>query len=323
MICLSTFFFLPHGRGRKARFLLWIILTSLVGLSLIRWADREYRAPVMAVVAFCQVFMLSMIVGLRLGPLEIGITPFATIAEANPNAPVFQSNPDFVPADGTGLNDLLQNYWMVIHPPMLFVGFSTMIVPFAFAIAALWKRKYTQWVQPALPWTLLSVMSLGVGIAMGGYWAYETLSFGGFWAWDPVENSSLVPWLVGVAAIHMMLIQKKGGVGHKAALFLCILSYIADRLLHLPDAQRDFGGGIGPFIRRSGTIQPAAYLDSGDGYSGIWTICLPLQGAPRTCQRSELLLTRVSCIQRSGGPMHYCGRGDPGDQCPDFWAHFP
>ena len=220
------FLFSASWEGQEGSFLLWIILNSLVGLALIRWAASRYMAPVMAVVAFCQACLLTMIVGLKFGALEIGATPFSTLAEANPDAPIFRSNPDFVPADGTGLNDLLQNYWMVIHPPMLFVGFATMIAPFAFAITALWKRRYTQWVRPALPWTLVSVLSLGVGISMGGYWAYETLSFGGYWAWDPVENSSFVPWLVGVAAVHMMLIQRKGGIGHKAALFLAILSYL-------------------------------------------------------------------------------------------------
>ena len=220
------YLFSASWEGQEGSFMLWIMLNSLVGLTLIKWAARSYEAPVMAVVAFCQVFLLSMIVGLKFGPLEIGATPFATIAEANPDAPIFQADPNFVPADGTGLNDLLQNYWMVIHPPMLFVGFAMMIVPFAFAVTALWRERYTEWVRPALPWTLASVMCLGVGIAMGGYWAYETLSFGGFWAWDPVENSSFVPWLIGVAAIHMMLIQRKSGIGHKAALFLSILAYM-------------------------------------------------------------------------------------------------
>ncbi len=220
------FLFSASWEGQEGSFLLWIIMNCLMGLALLRWAAPAYKAPVMAVVALCQAFLLTMIAGIQLGPLEIGAAPFATLAEANPDAPIFQSNPDFVPADGTGLNDLLQNYWMVIHPPMLFVGFTTMIAPFAFAVVALWKRRYTQWVRPALPWTLISVMCLGIGIAMGGYWAYETLNFGGYWAWDPVENSSLVPWLVGIATIHLMLIQRKGGIGHKAALFLSILSYM-------------------------------------------------------------------------------------------------
>jgi len=180
----------------------------------------------MAVVALCQVFLLSMVVGLQFGPIEIGASPFLTLAEKFKDAPIFQQNPGFIPADGQGLNDLLQNPWMTIHPPMLFVGFSSMVVPFAFAVAALWKRRYTEWVRPALPWTIGAVMMLGVGIAMGGYWAYITLSFGGYWAWDPVENSSLVPWLVGVAAFHTMLVQKKSGASQKASLFLCILAYL-------------------------------------------------------------------------------------------------
>ncbi len=220
------FLFSASWEGQEGSFLLWIILNCIVGLALIKWAARSYEAPVMTVVALCQVFLLSMIVGLKFGSVPIGAAPFATLAEANPDAPIFQTLPGFVPEDGTGLNDLLQNYWMVIHPPMLFVGFALLIVPFAFAVAALWKKRYTEWVRPALPWTLAAVMCLGVGIAMGGYWAYETLSFGGFWAWDPVENSSFVPWLTGVAAIHLMLIQRKGGIGHKAALSLCILLYM-------------------------------------------------------------------------------------------------
>ncbi len=218
---ISTFW-----AGQEGSFMLWGLMMCGVGLALIRLVKPRYETAVMAVVALCHFFMLSMIVGLQLGPLEIGSSPFKTLAEAFPEAPIFQQNPDFIPADGTGLNDLLQNPWMTIHPPMLFAGFSAMIVPFAFAVAALWKRRYTEWVRPALPWTLAAVMLLGVGIAMGGYWAYITLSFGGYWAWDPVENSSLVPWMLGVAAFHTMLVQKKSGKSHKAALFLSILAYL-------------------------------------------------------------------------------------------------
>lgn len=211
--------------GQEGSFLLWILFTGLVGGLLIRWA-RDYEAPVMTVVAFCQLFLLSMIVGLKIGALPIGSSPFMMLYEKFPDAPIFQQNPGFVPADGNGLNDLLQNYWMVIHPPTLFVGFAAMIVPFAFAVAALWKRRYTDWVRPALPWALFATMILGVGIALGGYWAYETLSFGGYWAWDPVENSSLVPWMVGIAAVHTMIAQKKSGFNHKSALLLSILTYM-------------------------------------------------------------------------------------------------
>ncbi len=209
--------------GQEGSFLLWIVMNALTGVAVIHFAG-EYRKPVMAVIALCQVFLISMIVGIQLGPLPIGSSPFATLAEKFPDAPMIQAG--IIPADGQGLNDLLRNYWMVIHPPILFAGFASMIVPFAFAIAALWKRRYMEWVRPALPWTLFAVMSLGVGIVLGGYWAYITLSFGGYWAWDPVENSSLVPWLVGVAALHTMIVQKRSGHSQKASLFLSITAYI-------------------------------------------------------------------------------------------------
>ncbi|MGM0705444.1 MAG: heme lyase CcmF/NrfE family subunit [Bacteroidota bacterium] len=212
--------------GQEGSFLLWALMMCGTGGLLISYVKRRYEAPVMAVVSLCQVALLSMLVGLQLGELPIGASPFMTLAEKFPTAPIFQDNPGFIPADGQGLNDLLQNPWMTIHPPVLFSGFATMVVPFAFAIAALWKRKYTQWVRPAMPWTIFAILMLGIGIAMGGYWAYVTLSFGGYWAWDPVENSSLVPWLIGVAALHTMLVQKKSGSSHKAALILSILAYV-------------------------------------------------------------------------------------------------
>ena len=220
----AHYLFSTFWAGQEGSFLLWILYTALVGVALMKWS-RSFEAPVMTIVAFCQLFLLSMIVGLKIGDLPIGSSPFMTLAEKFPDAPMVQQA-GFVPTDGNGLNDLLQNPWMVIHPPTLFVGFATMIAPFAFAVAALWKRRYTDWVRPAMPWMVFATMILGVGIAMGGYWAYVTLSFGGYWAWDPVENSSLVPWIIGVAGLHAMIVQKKSHTSHKAALFLSILAYM-------------------------------------------------------------------------------------------------
>ena len=223
--------------GQEGSFLLWILMTVATGAVLLRWAGRRggltpagvqsreaFGAPVMAVVALCSAFLLSMVVGLDLGAFTLGASPFTPLAEKFPDAPMLQVE-GFVPADGRGLNDLLQNPWMAIHPPTLFVGFTLTMVPFAFAVAGLWTRRYTQWVRPALPWSLAAMGVLGCGIMMGGYWAYETLSFGGWWAWDPVENSSLVPWLFGVAALHAMVVQKKTSAGHKAALILSIVAF--------------------------------------------------------------------------------------------------
>ena len=222
--------------GQEGSFLLWAIMTAIVGAVLVRWSTRPGRtgaareaqtvfAPiVMAVVALCEAFLLSMIVGLKLGPVPIGASPFVSLAAKFPDAPMLQVA-GFVPADGQGLNDLLQNGWMVIHPPTLFVGFTLLMVPFAFAAAGLVTRRYTQWVRPALPWALAGTGILGIGIMMGGYWAYETLSFGGWWAWDPVENASLVPWIFAVAGLHAMVVQKKTAGGHKSALALTVVAF--------------------------------------------------------------------------------------------------
>lgn len=218
------YLFSAFWAGQEGSFMLWIIWTALVGFILFK-TSKDYEPYVMSVIGLCQFFLLSMVLGIKFGTLTIGSSPFQTTAEAFPQAPMLQV-PGFIPSDGQGLNDLLKNPWMVIHPPTLFIGFTLMIVPFAYAIAAMWRKQYTQWVKPAMPWALIANLILIIGIVMGGYWAYVTLSFGGYWAWDPVENSSLVPWLIGVAAIHTMIAQKKSASSQKAALFLNVLAFM-------------------------------------------------------------------------------------------------
>ena len=212
--------------GQEGSFLLWIVLSWLAGLSLMKWTKEPYKAPVLFFLGLTQVFLISMILGWKFGGIHLGASPFRTIAEEMPDAPFLQTNPNFVPADGSGLNDLLKSPWMMIHPPVLFIGFAMMTIPFCFAMAALWKRKYNEWVAPALPWTLGANLSLLTAIFLGAYWAYVTLSFGGFWAWDPVENASLVPWLIGTAGIHTMIIQRKSAVAQKSSLLFAILAYL-------------------------------------------------------------------------------------------------
>ncbi|HRF18374.1 MAG TPA: cytochrome c biogenesis protein CcsA, partial [Chitinophagaceae bacterium] len=114
---------------------------------------------------------------------------------------------------------------MVIHPPVLFLGFATTIVPFAFAIAGLWKKDFGEWTKQTLPWSLFSAAVLGLGIMMGAIWAYESLSFGGYWAWDPVENASLVPWMILISGIHTLLIYKHTGNALRASYLFMILSF--------------------------------------------------------------------------------------------------
>ena len=220
---LPKYLFSAFWAGQEGSFLLWILFSGFVGWLAFVWA-KDFEPYIMAIIGVSQAFMISMVVGIDFGAFAIGSSPFKLLSEQFPDAPFLAAGG--VPPDGNGLNDLLQNYWMVIHPPTLFVGFATMVVPFAYAVAGLWRRQYTQWVRPALPWALGGTLVLMVGIALGGYWAYETLSFGGYWAWDPVENSSFVPFLIGAAAVHTMIAQKKSGSSHKASLLLCILTFM-------------------------------------------------------------------------------------------------
>ncbi len=150
----TKYLFSAFYGGQEGSFMLWIFCGFLVGLGLIAWTRKPYKAPVMFVMALTQFFLLSMVVGWDLNFTQVGATPFRTIAQEMAGAPFIQANPDFVPADGTGLNDLLKSPWMMIHPPIIFVGFAMMTVPFAFAIASLWTKRYHEWIRPALPWTL-------------------------------------------------------------------------------------------------------------------------------------------------------------------------
>ena len=213
--------------GQEGSFLLWLFWNAVVGAILTRTAGSRWEAPMMTVFALVQAFLASMILGVVFGDaFKIGSSPFLLLTEAMPDAPIFTADPTFVPKDGNGLNPLLQNYWMVIHPPTLFFGFALTLVPFAYCIAGLWRNQPLEWIRPALPWTLFGAMILGIGIMMGGYWAYETLNFGGYWNWDPVENAVYVPWLVMVAASHTMLIAKRSSTGLKTAIILTIATFL-------------------------------------------------------------------------------------------------
>ncbi len=214
--------------GQEGSFLLWTFWNVVLGNILRKTIDSHWEAPTMAIYSLVQVFLASMLLGIYLGDYKLGTNPFILLRE-NPdfaNLP-FISMPNYLAKlDGRGLNPLLMNYWMTIHPPTLFLGFSSTLPPFAFAVAGLWKKDFTTWQKPALTWTFFSIMILGTGILMGGAWAYEALSFGGFWAWDPVENSSLVPWLIIVAAGHVMIINKNKGGSLFMTHLLSIFSFL-------------------------------------------------------------------------------------------------
>jgi cytochrome c-type biogenesis protein CcmF len=188
--------------GQEGTFLLWAMYTSILGLIVMRSA-RHFEAGVMTFVLVLQSFLLLILVKL---------SPFAIYPVA--------------PPDGAGLNPLLQDYWMVIHPPLLFVGFAAFTIPAAFAMNAMVRKDTDEWVKGALPWTAFAVLVLGTAICLGGYWAYRTLGWGGYWGWDPVENSSLVPWLFGVALLHGLVVQTHRGTMKRLNLFLAVSAFM-------------------------------------------------------------------------------------------------
>ena len=220
--------------GQEGSFLLWIFWHVCIGGIIILRSifvkhkkDNTWEAPVMMVFASVQAFLASMVLGVVVPilNLKIGSSPFILLRDAM-DAPIFQSQPNYIPVDGTGLNPLLQNYWMVIHPPTLFLGFALCLVPFAFVVAGLWRKQTTKWLKPTFAWSLLAAAILGVGIMMGAYWAYETLNFGGYWNWDPVENAVFIPWLVLIAGIHAMTMQQKRPSMAKLSAILMLSSFL-------------------------------------------------------------------------------------------------
>jgi len=211
--------------GQEGSFLLWMFWHVVLG-GVLMFSAKKWESPVLSVIAVVEIFLMTMILGLYFGveDVKIGSNPFVLLRDAV-DAPIF-SDPEYLSKiAGDGLNPLLQNYWMTIHPPTLFLGFASTVVPFAFAIAGLWTRDFKGWLKPVLNWSLFSAFILGLGILMGGAWAYEALSFGGYWAWDPVENMSLVPWIVLIAGIHAVMIARNTGHSLKISFLFMLASF--------------------------------------------------------------------------------------------------
>ena len=213
--------------AQEGSFLLWMMWNGVLG-TILMFRAKRWETPVLTIISFAQFCLLTMILGVYVFSLQVGHSPFMLVRQMFQEAPIFQ-RADYLSIpqmqDGQSLNALLQNYWMVIHPPVLFLGFSSTIVPFAFAVAGLWKKEYGSWTKTALPWTLFSGCVLGTGIMMGAAWAYESLTFGGYWAWDPVENASLVPWLVMIAGLHTQVVYNATGHSLRATYLFLILGF--------------------------------------------------------------------------------------------------
>lgn len=194
--------------GQQGTFLLWLFWGSIVGFWLVRKANDEHAGYAVFYFMWVQIFLLLVL---------LAKSPFALLAGLQENA---------IPTDGRGLNPLLQDPWMAIHPPVVFSGFAACAMPFALALSALTLNRYKDWAERAQPWVIFGVVTLGTGLVMGGYWAYKVLGWGGYWAWDPVENSIVIPWLVLLGLMHGLVIERREGSLRKTNLFLAMLAFI-------------------------------------------------------------------------------------------------
>jgi len=209
--------------GQSGSLLFWCWILSLYGLVVVlrKWTtDRDLMPYVVTVMMFIQAFFAFL--------LAFITSPFEKMAQ--------------IPADGAGLNPLLQHPAMAIHPPMLYLGFVGLTIPFCFAIAALLSgRVNDSWIRTTRRWTILPWMFLGLGLLLGGRWAYDVLGWGGYWGWDPVENAALMPWLVATAFLHSVMVQERKGMLKVWNIGLIIITFT----LVL----------FGTFLTRSGVVQ--------------------------------------------------------------------
>jgi len=190
----TRFKFTAFWGGQKGSLLLWALVLSFFSF-LVTVQNRHRNRDLMPYAAA----VLLGTIGFFMLLLNFATNPFETL--------------NFIPEDGQGLNPLLQNYYMIIHPPVLFLGYVGLAIPFALAMGALISgRLDTSWLRTARRWTLVAWIFLTCGVTLGGMWAYEELGWGGYWAWDPVENASFMPWLITTAFLHSVMITEKKGM---------------------------------------------------------------------------------------------------------------
>ncbi|MBI2842409.1 MAG: cytochrome c biogenesis protein CcsA [Armatimonadetes bacterium] len=219
---LSTYYKVSvFWAGQQGSFLFWALCAGLLGIFVMLKA-REFEPWLMTFWSSMQgLFLILLLID----------SPFK----------LTQAGMEI--ADGQGLRELLQNPWMAIHPPLVFIGYAAMSVPAAFAIAALIKGQFGSWCRTTLVWTVFGWITLGAGIIVGAYWAYEVLGWGGYWGWDPVENASLIPWLTGTALLHGMVAERYRGSFKRANIIMALITFLFvfyATFLTRSDALKDF-----------------------------------------------------------------------------------
>ena len=229
--------------GQEGSLLLWAWLLSTYGLVMrLRYkVDPQLTAYASAIIGAVQVFFLLLV--------NFAAHPFGLVAGA-------------IPPDGNGLNPLLQYPEMVIHPPMLYLGYVGVTAPFAFALGALiMKYPGEKWIHITRRWTMVAWLFLTCGIFLGAHWAYAVLGWGGYWGWDPVENASILPWLTMTAFLHSVMMQEKRGMMKMWNMWLIFVTF----LLAI----------FGTFLTRSGVVSSVhAFAQSGIGIWFVWFLAL-------------------------------------------------
>jgi len=227
------------GQAGSLIFWSWLMSAFASAVTLRKWdRDREFLPWVIVVSLATLAFFLALNIFVENPFARLWIFPNGQIDKQ-----MFQSAGArlFYPKDGQGLNPLLRHPGMVIHPPMLYLGFVSFVIPYSFAIAALITgRTDDRWIRLTRRWTLWAWLFLSLGLVLGGRWAYDVLGWGGYWGWDPVEIAAFMPWLTGTAFLHSVMIQEKRGMLKQWNMVLVILTY--DLVL------------FGTFLTRSGVL---------------------------------------------------------------------
>lgn len=224
--------------GEAGSWLLWLWFLTILAAIAVRYSDRwgKMGPYILATLAVNEAFFALVLILIS--------NPFETMA--------------FTPAEGVGMLPLLEHPGMVVHPPVLFLGYAGYTVPFAFALAALMSGDLTgHWIRAVRPWNLLAWLSLGIGIIIGAWWAYVELGWGGYWAWDPVENASLIPWLAGTAFLHSAMMEERRGMHKVWNMVLATLSFVLCLFATLVTRGGIVVSDLHGFSR---SIQPIAYL---------------------------------------------------------------
>lgn len=226
------------GQAGSLVFWCWLMSAFASAVTLRKWErDREFLPWVIVVALVTLTFFLILVLFVE--------NPFERLWQVGGEIVVAMFPPAganlFTPADGQGLNPLLRHFGMIIHPPMLYLGFVSFVIPYAFAMAALITgRSDDRWIRVTRRWTLVAWLFLSLGLILGMRWAYDVLGWGGYWGWDPVEVAALLPWLVGTPFLHSVMIQEKRGMLKQWNMFLVILTY--DAVI------------FGTFLTRSGVL---------------------------------------------------------------------